>query len=258
MDLVMLAATCALHRAALTAPANLPCHARIAAPVAGPATPTAPRDLAQALDRWAPFMAEAAQRFGIPQGWIRQVMRVESGGRSTLDGQPITSPAGAMGLMQLMPQTYAAMRRRYGLGDDPFDAHDNILAGTAYLRQMFERFGDGFLAAYNAGPGRYQAYLDGRQPLPAETHSYLMRLHLPPSRGASKPVAGPFAPSSYGLFVARSGPISGGANPDMPSQRPPHLGAQAGGIFVMTAQSAAAQSPSGLTSLFVVTPRAVP
>ncbi len=258
MDLVMFAATCALHGAALTAPANLPCHAQIAAPVAGPAAATAPRGPAQALDRWAPFMTEAAQRFGIPQGWIRQVMRVESGGRSTLDGRPITSPAGAMGLMQLMPQTYAAMRRRYGLGDDPFDARDNILAGTAYLRQMFERFGDGFLAAYNAGPERYQAYRDGRQPLPAETLSYLIRLHLLFSRSRPKPVPGSFAPSSSGLFVARSGSISGSANPDMPSQRPPHLAAQAGGLFVMTAQSAAAQSPSGQMSLFVVTPRAVP
>ena len=258
MDLVMLAATCALHGAALTTPTDLPCRTRIAVPVAGLSSPTAPRGVPQPLDRWAPFIAEAAQRFGIPQGWIRQVIRVESGGRITLDGRPITSPAGAMGLMQLMPQTYAQMRRRYGFGDDPFNARDNILAGTAYLRQMFDRFGDGFLAAYNAGPGRYQAYLEGRQPLPAETLSYLMTFHLPPSRGAPKPASGPFAPPSYGLFVALSVPISAAGHAGLRSQMPPQLASQAGGIFVMTAQNAARQSPSSRKSLFVVARRAAP
>ena len=258
MDLVMLAATCALHGAALTTPTDLPCRARIAAPVAGSSSPTAPRGVPQPLDRWAPFIAEAAQRFGIPQGWIRQVIRVESGGRSMLDGRPITSPAGAMGLMQLMPQTYAQMRWRYGLGDDPFNARDNILAGTAYLRQMFDRFGDGFLAAYNAGPGRYQAYLDGRQSLPAETLAYLMRFHLPSSRGAPKPASEPFTPSTFGLFVALSVPLSGVANPDMRAQRPAHFAVEAGRIFVMTAQNAARQSRSGRASLFIVSPRVAP
>ncbi|MBU6299533.1 MAG: lytic transglycosylase domain-containing protein [Alphaproteobacteria bacterium] len=252
----MLAATCALRGAALTTPTVLPCRTRIAAPVAGSSSPTAPRGIPQPLDRWAPFIAEAAQRFGIPQGWIRQVIRVESGGRIMLDGRPITSPAGAVGLMQLMPQTYAQMRWRYGLGDDPFNARDNILAGTAYLRQMFDRFGDGFLAAYNAGPGRYQAYLEGRRPLPAETLSYLMTMHLPPSRGAAKPASEPFTPSTFGLFVALSVPISGAANLDMRSQKTLQQTSQAGRIFVVTAQNAARQSPSSRTSLFVVAPPA--
>ena len=64
------------------------------------------------------------------------------------------SPKGAMGLMQLMPETWAALRARYGLGRDAFDPHDNILAGAAFLREMHDRYGSpGFLAAYNAGPG---------------------------------------------------------------------------------------------------------
>src|SRR3546814_16040234 len=74
-----------------------------------------------------------------------------------LDGRPITSSAGAMGLMQVMPDTYDEMRRRHGLGGDTHDPRDNILAGTAYLRALYERFGfPGLFSAYNAGPRRYQ------------------------------------------------------------------------------------------------------
>ncbi|MBU6299154.1 MAG: lytic transglycosylase domain-containing protein, partial [Alphaproteobacteria bacterium] len=147
---------------------------------------------------------------------------------------------------------------RYGLGDDPFNARDNILAGTAYLRQMFDRFGDGFLAAYNAGPGRYQAYLDGRQSLPAETLSYLMRFHLPSSSDTTKPASGPFTPSSYGFFVALSVPISAAGHAGPRSEKTPQPASQAGRIFVVTAQNAARQSPSSRKSLFVVAPPAAP
>ena len=60
--------------------------------------------------------------------------------------------------MQIMPQTWAELRARYGLGTDPYDPHDNILAGAAYIRELHDRYGaPGFLAAYNAGPGRYEA-----------------------------------------------------------------------------------------------------
>ena len=88
-------------------------------------------------------------------------------------GLPIISPKGAMGLMQLMPETWQEMRLRYGLGNDPYDPHDNILAGTAYLRELLDRFGIGAFAAYNAGPSRFAAYLDGSRSLPAETQKYL-------------------------------------------------------------------------------------
>ncbi|WP_410468066.1 lytic transglycosylase domain-containing protein [Sphingomonas sp. JC676] len=57
-----------------------------------------------------------------------------------LDGRPITSRAGAMGLMQLMPGTWIEMRTVLGLGTDPFDPRDNILAGTCYLGRMYDRF----------------------------------------------------------------------------------------------------------------------
>lgn len=116
-------------------------------------------------------IARASQRFAIPDTLIRSVIAVESGGAVFA-----VSPKGAMGLMQLMPGTWSELRLRYALGADPFDPCDNIFAGTAYLRELLDRYGDpGFLAAYNAGPGRYEAYLGGR-PLPSETIAYVARL----------------------------------------------------------------------------------
>ena len=132
---------------------------------------------ADPIDRWAGHIAEASSRFGIPAGWIRRVMRAESGGRTMLDGQPIVSRAGALGLMQLMPGTWRDMRLVLGLGPDPHDPRDNILAGTFYLRLMYDRFGyPGLFAAYNAGPGRYAGFLAGASPLPAETGAYVAEI----------------------------------------------------------------------------------
>jgi len=79
-----------------------------------------------------------------------------------------------MGLMQLMPGTWARQRARFALGTDPFDPRDNIMAGTSYLREMYDRYGAvGFLAAYNAGPGRYEEWRDKGRPLPLETRRYV-------------------------------------------------------------------------------------
>jgi hypothetical protein len=101
-------------------------------------------------------------------------MRVESGGQEYVDGNLVTSGAGAMGLMQVMPETYDGLRDRYNLGDDPFDPHDNIMAGVAYMREMYEIYGTpGFLAAYNAGPARLDDYLGNLRPLPDETRHYV-------------------------------------------------------------------------------------
>ncbi|MFG1404357.1 lytic transglycosylase domain-containing protein [Xanthobacter sediminis] len=144
----------------------------------------APRNAPSAVDRYADFIAEAAERFDIPSVWIRTVVRAES------DGDPrATSPKGAMGLMQIMPKTWAKLRIHYGLGEDPFDPHDNIMAGAAYLRELFDRYGNpGFLAAYNAGPGRYEASRKGR-PLPPETRAYVDKLVPEIARGETEPVA---------------------------------------------------------------------
>jgi len=123
------------------------------------------------------LIEEASRRFAIPPAWVRGVMRIESGGRTMLDGRPITSPTGAMGLMQVMPATFAQLSGRYGLGSDPYDPRANILAGTAYLREMYDRFGAAhFLAAYNAGPGRVDDHLRNGRPLPGETRRYVQAL----------------------------------------------------------------------------------
>jgi hypothetical protein len=131
----------------------------------------------QAIAAWQPLIAEASRRFGVPEAWIRAVMRAESDGRALIGGRPNTSPAGAIGLMQVMPETYAELRRRYGLGPDIADPRDNILAGTAYLRELYDRYGaPGFLAAYNAGPARFDDYRTRHRPLPAETRHYVATL----------------------------------------------------------------------------------
>jgi hypothetical protein len=132
---------------------------------------------AQQTSEWNAPIAEASARFGIPEAWIRSVIQAESRGQATLNGRPVRSPVGAMGLMQLMPGTWRAMRRRHGLGADPDDPRDNILAGTAYLRAMYDRFGyPGLFAAYNAGPARYADHLARGTRLPAETVTYLARV----------------------------------------------------------------------------------
>lgn len=132
---------------------------------------------ANAVERWRLYIEEASQRFGVPTHWIERVILAESGGRTEFQGRAVVSHAGAMGLMQLMPGTWADMRRRLGLGTDPHAPRDNILAGTFYLRLMHDRFGyPGLFGAYNAGPARYAAFVEGRQPLPGETRAYLRKL----------------------------------------------------------------------------------
>ena len=129
------------------------------------------------LDRWQPHIAEASQRYAVPETWVRAVMRAESAGCAWLDGRPTTSTAGAMGLMQLMPATWADLRQRHGFGVDPYDPRDNILAGAAYLRELADQFGmPGAFAAYHAGPGRYAAHLGLGAPLPAETRRYVAQV----------------------------------------------------------------------------------
>nr|WP_292997586.1 lytic transglycosylase domain-containing protein [Novosphingobium sp. UBA6272] len=120
----------------------------------------------------ADHVTEASQRFGLPESWIYAVMRTESAGRIGA-----VSSAGAMGLMQLMPGTWARQRARLGLGSDPFDPRDNIMAGTSYLREMYDSYGTtGMLAAYNAGPGRYEDWRDRGRPLPVETRAYVAKI----------------------------------------------------------------------------------
>jgi hypothetical protein len=138
------------------------------------------------LGRWAPLIREASERYDMPEKWIRAVMMRESNGRATANsGKPLTSSAGAIGLMQVMPGTYELMRFQYGLGPNPADPHDNVMAGAAYLRQMYDLFGaPGFLAAYNCGPACYAGHLAGKQKLPRETRQYIASL-TPVLRGSA-------------------------------------------------------------------------
>jgi hypothetical protein len=160
-------------------------------------------------DPWGPYIKEASGRFGVPEQWIRRVMRQESGGQ-----EDVISWAGAMGLMQVMPETYNDLRARYNLGDDPFDPHNNLLAGTAYLREMYDRYGSpGFLAAYNAGPARLDRYLNNGTPLPAETINYVAS--IAPQLGPGPQMSGPLAAYAGGggtRFASRRTP--GGCDPD--------------------------------------------
>ncbi|WP_137127620.1 lytic transglycosylase domain-containing protein [Roseomonas sp. HF4] len=151
-------------------------------------------------------IAAASQRFGIPEAWIRAVMRAESAG-----DRHAVSHRGAMGLMQVMPATWAGLRAQHGLGADPFVPQDNILAGTAYLREMLDRFGSVplMLAAYNAGPRRVEAHLATGQPLPAETRAYVAALKplLTGDAGTSAPgqLAVRAARNADGIFVRLGG-----------------------------------------------------
>lgn len=152
---------------------------------------------------YADHIVEAAQRFALPAAWIRAVLRAESAG----DSHAI-SPKGAMGLMQIMPGTWANLRMRLSLGSDPYDPHDNIIAGAAYIRELLDRYGSpGWIAAYNAGPGRYEASLSGR-PLPAETRAYVATV-APTLGGESESgttviaAADPFVWTRAPLFIAQ-------------------------------------------------------
>ena len=134
-----------------------------------------------------PISSEASGRFGVPEQWIREVMRQESDGQ-----EQAVSSAGAMGLMQIMPDTFDDLRQRYTLGSDPFEPHDNIMAGAAYIREMYDRYGaPGFLAAYNAGPYRLDSYLGGSDSLPDETVNYVAS--IAPRLGGSVRMTGPLA-----------------------------------------------------------------
>jgi Transglycosylase SLT domain len=158
----------------------------------------------------AVFVEEAARRFAIPPPWIRAVMQAESGGNARA-----VSAQGAMGLMQIMPGTWAELRLRYSLGADPYDPHDNITAGAAYLREMRDRYGEpGSLAAYNAGPDRYEEHVATGRPLPEETVSYMAVVASLIDGGVG--VAASVAPSwaSSSLFVVHG---NGGSAPERPS-----------------------------------------
>lgn len=178
---------------------------------------------ASPLDRWSAHIGEASARFRIPDSWIRRVMMAESGGRTMLHGRPIRSHAGAMGLMQLMPGTWREMRARLGLGHDPHEPRDNILAGTAYLRLMYDRFGyPGLFAAYNAGPARFANHLATGRRLPAETLAYVAGVaQRPAARLSALSIPQDAAPPLFVTVAAMRGSGQGEASLDPPAASHP-------------------------------------
>ncbi|MFC5508120.1 lytic transglycosylase domain-containing protein [Bosea massiliensis] len=207
-----------------------------------PAAQPSPRD------PYADHIAEAAQRFELPAAWIRAVMTAESNG----DPRAI-SPKGAIGLMQIMPATWRDLRARHRLGADPYGPHDNIIAGAAYIRQLFDRYGSpGWIAAYNAGPGRYEASLKGRS-LPPETRAYLTAVasHLDGAGDRGDTVIATADPLSWTrapLFVVQGYRVSAadsarnGTPPKVTSSTPTvrdvsAIMPQPGGLFVARADA---------------------
>lgn len=272
MGVLTLIAACGLAaRAALFVPLG-------GAPACARPTPVLLDGGQDAVAAWRPDITAAAQRFDIPVAWIAAVMRAESGGHASMDGQPIRSPAGAIGLMQVIPATYAALRARYGLGADPGSPRDNILAGTAYLREMLDRYGaPWFLAAYNAGPARLDAFLRAGLPLPAETQRYLAALapRIDATAGGLRLAGGIYAPrtamapalprpsdtTSAGLFAAvavqaappserAALPIGTPITAPTPTSPATSGGTTAGG-FASRSVSNSAPNPRGNGALFV-------
>jgi len=112
------------------------------------------------------IVQEAAERYGVDPALIKAVIAVESNGNPRA-----VSPAGAMGLMQLMPKTAEELGVK-----DPFDPRENIMAGTRYLKRLLDRYQGNrslALAAYNWGMGNLE-----KNPhlLPRETRNYLVRV----------------------------------------------------------------------------------
>jgi soluble lytic murein transglycosylase-like protein len=177
--------------------------ARLILPLVAAALLCASPAQANSIARWQPYVSEASLRFGIPEDWIRRVMHAESRGQTMRQGKPIRSRVGAMGLMQIMPKTWAGLTVRYSLGSNPDDPRANVLGGTAYLREMYDAFGyPGLFAAYNAGPGRYSAYKAGRSRLPGETIAYVAS--ITGSRPASP--AAPAIATEEGVKIAAASP----------------------------------------------------
>ena len=209
-------------------------------PVWAEAKAQAEESTADPVRQWHAEIAQASARFGIPQAWIERVMRAESGGQTHLDGRPVTSAAGAMGLMQVMPATWAMLRLRLGLGPDPYQPRDNILAGTAYMRAMYDRFGyPGLFAAYNAGPARYAAHLASGRPLPRETQAYLAKVTgVSSGREAGEAIDPPIAPPiqrAPPLFVAGKD-MRGPAVPEDSQRSGLEAGAASNTLFVIRRQ----------------------
>ncbi|HZH46035.1 MAG TPA: transglycosylase SLT domain-containing protein, partial [Roseococcus sp.] len=189
-------------------------------------------------DPWGPYIREASRRFDVPEAWIREVMRQESGGRPTA-----TSPVGAMGLMQVMPGTYRELRARHNLGDDPYHPYDSLMAGTAYIRQMYDLYGSpAFLVAYNAGPRRLENYLYNNGGMPNETRNYVARV------GPGVLRASPVRRAPAEVYAAAEIPLSVPAGPRRMDAGTRMAIAEARALREQNAQFASTPAPESFTA----------
>ncbi|MDR7135344.1 hypothetical protein J2X06_002553 [Lysobacter niastensis] len=121
------------------------------------------------LDRYPAQFRAAAKATGVDDTWLRAIAHAESG----FDAAAV-SPKGAIGVMQLMPET----SRQYGV-TDPFSSDQSIRAGARHLESLMRRYGDNLVlvaAAYNAGIGAVTRY--GGVPPYAETQAYVAKVQV--------------------------------------------------------------------------------
>ncbi|WP_415508705.1 lytic transglycosylase domain-containing protein [Acetobacter sp.] len=169
------------------------------------------------VNQWSIYIQEASNRFSIPQSWIRAVMQQESGGHQYIRGRKVRSVHGAVGLMQIKPATYYELAQRYSLGSDPYDPHDNIMAGSGYIRELYDRFGSPqFLAAYNCGPQCAENHRTRGTALPdyAKTYMAAIKPHL------NDPVPAMLQPTQIAYAPAPAPPVKVVAETSVPASAP--------------------------------------
>ena len=123
--------------------------------------------------RWLPVLNAAEVNYGIPADLLARLAYQESHFRQDIIDGSTASPAGALGIMQMMPQYFPVVTVPRPFSDT--DTTNQIAAGAAQLASLYTQFGDWglALAAYNDGAGNVNSYLAGTRALPAETQNYV-------------------------------------------------------------------------------------
>lgn len=223
------------------AAASAGCASTAARPAAGPhagASPAgaAPRpfedafspEQARRIQAMQPHVHTAATRYDLDPSLINAVIWVES--RFVPDAK---SPAGARGLMQLMPATAAGLAKQLGeRRPRSYDPAFNVGAGSYYLRRLLDRF-DGdlelALASYNAGAGNVRKWMDSGDGLPDHSRDYVAKVLEARARFEGTPLvptppppklAPPVAPPTSAGVLAERGPSEPAAEPELPPTTP--------------------------------------
>lgn len=123
--------------------------------------------------KWAPILAGAESSYGIPAGLLSRIAYQESHFRQDIIDGTAISPAGALGMMQLMPQYFQTVHASIPFTDA--DTTAQIAEAASFLSGLYGHFGDwtAATAAYNAGQGTIDKVLAGTRALPTETANYI-------------------------------------------------------------------------------------